>query len=47
MKQNIYWFIPGTFVAVIAFMASSNIVYGQVTENLTAQPVLNELYYRK
>jgi hypothetical protein len=42
MKQNIFWFIVGTFVAVIAFMASNHIAYGQGTENLAAQPVSNE-----
>jgi hypothetical protein len=42
MKQNIFWFIVGTFVAGIAFMASNHIAYGQGTENLAAQPVSNE-----
>lgn len=42
MKENIFWFIAGTLVAVVAFMVSNDIAYGQVTENLTAQPVLNE-----
>jgi hypothetical protein len=42
MKQNIFWFVAGTFVAVIAFMASNDISYGQVTEDLAPQPVSNE-----
>jgi hypothetical protein len=42
MKQNIFWFVAGTFVAVIAFMVSNDISYGQVTEGLTPQPVSNE-----
>ena len=42
MKQNIFWFIIGTIIAISGFMASNNFAYGQVTENLTAQPVLNE-----
>jgi hypothetical protein len=42
MKQNIFWFIAGTIIAISGFMASNNFAYGQVTENLTAQPVLNE-----
>ena len=42
MKQNIFWLIVGTFVAIIAFMASNHIAYGQGTENLAAQPVSNE-----
>jgi hypothetical protein len=42
MKQNIFWFIVGIFVAVIAFMASNDISYGQVTEDLAPQPVSNE-----
>ena len=31
-----------TFVAVIAFMVSNDISYGQVTEDLTPQPVSND-----
>ena len=42
MKQIIIWFIVGTFVAIIAFMASNYTAYGQDTENLAAQPVSNE-----
>jgi hypothetical protein len=42
MKQNIFWFVIGTFIAVIAFMASNDISYGQVTEDLTPQPISNE-----
>jgi hypothetical protein len=42
MKQKIFWFVVGTFIAVIAFMASNHISYGQVTEDLAAQPVSNE-----
>ena len=42
MKQNIFWFVVGTFIAVIAFMASNHISYGQGTENLATQPVSNE-----
>ncbi|MEP6577220.1 MAG: hypothetical protein ABJB85_12395 [Nitrososphaerota archaeon] len=42
MKQIILWFIVGTFVAIIAFMASNYTAYGQGTENLAAQPVSNE-----
>jgi hypothetical protein len=42
MKQNIFWFVAGTFVAVIAFMASNDISYGQVAEDLAPQPVSNE-----
>jgi hypothetical protein len=42
MKQNIFWFVGGTFIAVIAFMASNHISYGQVTEDLAPQPVSNE-----
>jgi hypothetical protein len=42
MKQNIFWYITGTIIAISGFMASNNFAYGQVTENLTAQPVLNE-----
>ena len=42
MKQNIFWFVAGTFIAVIAFMASNHISYGQGTENLATQPVSNE-----
>ena len=42
MKQNIFWFITCTIIAISGFMASNNFAYGQVTENLTAQPVLNE-----
>ena len=42
MKQNIFWLIVGTFVAIIAFIASNHIAYGQGTENLAAQPVSNE-----
>jgi hypothetical protein len=42
MKQFIFWCIVGTFVAVIAFMMSNDIAYGQGTENLAAQPVSNE-----
>ena len=42
MKQNIFWLIVGTFVAITAFIASNHIAYGQGTENLTAQPVSNE-----
>jgi hypothetical protein len=42
MKQNIFWFVAGTFIAVIAFMASNHISYGQVTEDLALQPVSNE-----
>jgi hypothetical protein len=41
MKQNIFWFVGGTFIAVIAFMASNHISYGQVTEDLVPQPVSN------
>ena len=42
MKQKIFWFVVGTFIAVIAFMASNHISYGQVTEDLAPQPVSNE-----
>jgi hypothetical protein len=42
MKQNIFWVVAGTFVALIALMISIDIAYGQVTENLAAQPVSNE-----
>jgi hypothetical protein len=42
MKQNIFSFIVGTLVAVIAFMISNDIAYGQGTENLAAHPVSNE-----
>ena len=42
MKQNIFWFVAGTFIAVIAFMVSNDISYGQVTEDLAPQPVSNE-----
>ena len=42
MKQNIFWFVAGTFVAVVAFMASNNISYGQLTEDLAPQPISNE-----
>jgi hypothetical protein len=42
MEQNIFWFVAGTFIAVIAFMVSNDISYGQVTENLAPQPVSNE-----
>jgi hypothetical protein len=41
MKQSIFWFVGGTFIAVIAFMASNHISYGQVTEDLVPQPVSN------
>ena len=34
MNQYISWFIVGTFIATIAFMASNHIAYGQGTENL-------------
>ena len=42
MNQYISWFIVGTFIAIIAFMASNHIAYGQGTENLAAQPVSND-----
>ena len=42
MKQNIFWFVASTFVAVIAFMVSNDISYGQITEDLAPQPVSNE-----
>ncbi len=42
MKQNNFWFITGTIVPVIAFMASNNIAYGQLAENLTTQTISNE-----
>ena len=42
MNQYISWFIVGTFIATIAFMASNHIAYGQGTENLAAQPVSND-----
>ena len=42
MKQNIFWFIVGTFVSVIAFVTSNGISYGQISEDLTSQPVSNE-----
>jgi hypothetical protein len=42
MEQNIFWFVAGTFIAVIAFMASNHISYGQVTEDLAPQLVSNE-----
>jgi len=42
MKQNIFWFVAGTFIAVIAFMVSNDISYGQVTEDLAPQPASNE-----
>ena len=42
MKQNIFWFIVGTFVSVIAFVTSNGISYGQITEDLTSQPISNE-----
>ena len=41
MKQKIFWFIVGTFIVVIVFMASNHISYGQVTEDLAPQPVSN------
>jgi hypothetical protein len=41
MKEIIFWFL-GTIVAVIGFMASNNIAYGQIAENFTTQSVLNE-----
>jgi hypothetical protein len=41
MKQNIFWFVGGTFIAVITFMASNHFSYGQVTEDLAPQPVSN------
>ena len=42
MEQNIFWFIAGTFVAVITFVTSNGISYGQITEDLAPQPVANE-----
>ena len=42
MNQYISCFIVGTFIAIIAFMASNHIAYGQGTENLAAQPVSND-----
>ncbi len=42
MEQNIFWFVAGTFIVVIAFMVSNDISYGQVTEDLAPQPVSNE-----
>jgi hypothetical protein len=39
MKQNISWFVVGTFIAVIAFMASNYFSYGQITEDLALQPI--------
>jgi hypothetical protein len=39
MKQR---FIAGIFVAVIAFVTSNGISYGQITEDLAPQPVSNE-----
>jgi hypothetical protein len=42
MKQKIFWFVVGTFIAVIAFLVSNDISYGQVTEDLPPQPVSNE-----
>jgi hypothetical protein len=42
MEQNIFWFVAGTFIAVIAFMVSNDISYGQVTEDLAPQPVSND-----
>ena len=42
MNQYISWFIVGTFIATIAFMASNHIAYGQGTENLAVQPVSND-----
>jgi hypothetical protein len=42
MKQNIFWFITGVIIPVIAFMASNNIAYGQIAENFTTQTVPNE-----
>ena len=42
MEQNIFWFVAGTFIVVIAFMVSNQIAYGQGPENLVAQPVSNE-----
>ena len=41
MKELNFWFL-GTIVAVIGFMASNNISYGQIAENFTTQSVLNE-----
>lgn len=42
MEQNIFWFVAGTFIVVIAFMVSNDISYGQVTEDLAPQPASNE-----
>jgi hypothetical protein len=42
MKQKIFWFVASTFVAVIAFMVSNDVSYGQITEDLAPQPVSNE-----
>jgi hypothetical protein len=42
MKQNIFWFVAGTFIAVIAFMGSNHTSYAQVTEDLAPQLVSNE-----
>ena len=42
MEQNIFWFVAGTFVAVIALMVSNDISYGQVTEDLAPQPISND-----
>jgi hypothetical protein len=39
IKQNISWFVVGTFIAVIAFMASNYFSYGQITEDLALQPI--------
>ena len=41
MKELNFWFL-GTIVAVIGFMASNNISYGQIAENFQRR-VLNEL----
>lgn len=46
MKQNIFWVVAGTFGALIALMISNDIAYGQVTENLAAQPVSTRFYSR-
>ena len=42
MKQDIFWFIVGTFVSVISFVTSNGIAYGQIAEDLTSQPISNE-----
>ena len=42
MNANVLWPIGASFVVVIFLMTSNNIVYGQVTENLTSQSATDE-----